>query len=173
MEINIPNLISYLTSVEFQIILGQLKIIFIVFSLFLLLVIIFFLFKSSYLKFLILQDLVEFFTYRPYGIRRIVRQWEKIIRRLELGSESEYKMAIIEADSLLRDILKRMGYSGETLGELLKNLTKATIPNLDSLLEAHQIRNNIIHDPDYRLTLEEVKRTLAIYEETFRNLEAL
>jgi hypothetical protein len=122
---------------------------------------------------LILQDLFEFLTYRPYGLRRIEKQWIKIMEKLETGKEAEYKLAVIEADSMLDNILEKMGYSGENLRDRLKHLTQATIPNLDTLLEAHKIRNNIVHDPDYRLSLEETKKVLAIYEKTFQDIRAL
>lgn len=170
---DIINLISYLSSAKFQNSLLSFKIAILVLSLFSLFLIIYFLFKTNYLKLLILQDLFEFLTYRPYGLRRIEKEWIKIIERLETGSEAEYKLAVIEADSMLDDILKKMGYGGENLKDRLKYLTQATIPNLDSLLEAHKIRNNIIHDPDYRFSLEDGKKILAIYEKTFQDIQAL
>jgi len=73
---------------------------------------------------------------------------------------------------MLNDILKRMGFGGETLGERLEKLTAATLPNLEQIWEAHKIRNNIVHDPDYRLTLDEARKVLGIYEQALRDLEA-
>jgi len=134
--------------------------------------IIFFLVKSSWLKYSILYDASEFLTFRPFGVRKIEKQWEKIRGRLDTGLESEYKLAVIEADNMTEDILKRMGYSGETLGERLKNLTAATLPNIEEIKAVHQVRNNIVHDPDYRLSLEETKNALEVYEKAFRDLQA-
>ncbi len=150
----------------------NLKILFIVFALVCLAGAIYFATKSSWLKYRIIQDLVEFFTYRPYGIRKIVKQWAKIMGRLETGLESEYKLAVIEADSLLDETLERMGYGGETLGERLKNITSDILPNLEQIWQAHKIRNNIVHDPDYRLNLDEARKALAIYEKAFTDLQA-
>ena len=133
---------------------------------------IFFLVKSSWLKYSILYDAAEFLTFRPFGVKKIEKQWEKIRGRLDTGLESEYKLAVIEADNMTEDILKRMGYSGETLGERLKNLTAATLPNIEEIKAVHQVRNNIVHDPDYRLPLEETKNALEVYEKAFRDLQA-
>jgi len=169
----ITDIISYSTSVELQERLLPLKIVFIVFSLSFLGAVIYFLFRTNYLRYLFLQDLFEFLTYRPYGVRKLARIWAKIMVRLERASESEYKLAVIEADGLLDDTLKRMGYAGESLGDRLKQLTEATLPNLDLLLKAHKIRNDIVHDPDYRLSLEQAKRTLKIFEQALRDLQAL
>jgi len=97
------NLI-YLKFVPPEILLS-LKILCIVIFLFFLVIIFHSLRKSSWLRNRFLQDMTEFLTYRPYGVKKIVKIWSKIKGRLESGSESEYKLAVIEADSILNDIL--------------------------------------------------------------------
>lgn len=149
-----------------------LKIIFIIVGLIFLGSIIFLLIKSSWLKYSILYDAAEILTYRPFGVKKIVKTWTKIMARLDTGLESEYKLAVIEADSILDDILKRMQYGGASLGERLEKITVATIPNIEAVWGAHKTRNNIVHDPDYKLSLDEAKKVLDVYVETFRNLDA-
>jgi len=144
-----------------------------VFGILLLLFSIFVLVRSTLIKFAFLFDTTEFFTFRPFGLRKIVGKWQKIQRRLETTSESEYKLAVIEADGMLSDILLRMGFRGETLGDRLQTVTPAIIPNLHDVVNAHQTRNNVVHDPDYRLTLEEAQRTLEIYQVSFSNLDLI
>ena len=87
--------------------------------------------------------------------------------------ESEYKLAIIEADSILDEILKRMGYMGDSLGERLEKLTSASLPSLDEVKDAHKVRNNIVHDPDYKMTLDEARITIASFEKALVDLQAL
>lgn len=169
---DLENISNFILSPAFSGWLLILKILFIIVALILLGFIIFALAKTSWLKRLWIWDLVEFFSFRPYGVRKVVKAWAKITGRLETGLESEYKLAVIEADSILNDILKRMGFGGETLGERLEKLTAATLPNLKQVWEAHKIRNNIVHDPDYRLTLDEARRVLEIYEQALRDLQA-
>ena len=165
------NIISFILNPTLNGWLLILKILFIVAALILLGFIIFVLAKTLWLKRLLIWDLVEFFSFRPYGIRKVVKAWAKITARLETGRESEYKLAVIEADSMLNDILKRMGFGGETLGERLEKLTTAILPNLEQIWEAHKIRNNIVHDPDYSLTLDEARRVLGIYEQALKDLQ--
>jgi hypothetical protein len=165
------NIISFIINPTFSGWLLILKILFIIVALISFGFIIFALAKTAWLKRLLIWDLVEFFSFRPYGTRKIVKAWAKITARLETGLESEYKLAVIEADSILNDILKRMGFGGETLGERLEKLTTATLPNLEQVWGAHKIRNNIVHDPDYRLTLDEAKRVLDIYEQALTDLQ--
>jgi len=74
---------------------------------------------------------------------------------------------------LLDETLKRLGYPGESLGERSEKLTVDILPNLEEVRQVHKIRNNIIHDPTYKLNLGEAKKALAIYEKALINLDAL
>jgi len=147
------------------------KIIFIVLALVLLFLTILFLLKSSWLKHRFLESWTEFFIYRPFGAKKAFKQWSKIEKRIEGGNEADCKMAIIEADTLLSEVFREMGYSGETIEENLKQLDSATLPNIEEVLLAHQTRDNVVHDPDYKLTLEKTKKTLSIYQQALRDLE--
>lgn len=172
-KIDFNAIISYLASPELQETLFPVKIAFLAISALLLAVFVFLALRTHYLEWLFLQDMVQFVTMRPFGAKKINRQWHKIEGRLETGSESEYKLAVIEADDMLDASLKRMGYAGQTLEEKLGKLTSATLPNIEQLLEAHRLRNNIVHDPDYRLSLDEVRKALDVYSQAFRDLHIL
>lgn len=170
---NFPeNLISFFISPSFTEWLLIIKIIFIVLSLLFICFIIFALMKTSWLKFRFLYDAVELLTYRPFGVRKMEKNWKKITARIDTGLESEYKLAVIEADNMLNEILNKMGYGGESLGERLEKLTAATLPDIEGIREVHQVRNNIIHDPNYKLSLNETRRLLDIFEKAFKDLEA-
>ena len=79
----------------------------------------------------------------------------------------------MEADDVLGNLLVRIGFSQPTVAERLKNVTEAIIPNIQEVTKAHAVRNNIVHDPDYHLTLEETRKILTIYEDTFRALDLI
>ncbi len=149
------------------------KIIFIIVFLFLAGFIIFVLVKTTWLKRLFIWDLQEFFTRRPFGVLKVGKGWEGIEVRLGTQMESEWKLALIEADKMLDDTLNRMGFGGQSLGERLERLTTATLPNLEEIKTAHKVRNNIIHDPTYKLILDEAKKIILIYKKALTDLEAL
>lgn len=150
-----------------------LKIFFIVLSALLAIGTVVFLRKSSWLRRLILEDFAEILTYRQYGVKTQGKAWGKLMARLNTGLESEYKLAIIEANSLMDDVLQKMGYKGDSLGEKLKNVPSLVIPNIKEIAQAHRVYSNIVHDPDYRLSLEETRENLAVYEKTFQDLQIL
>ena len=147
------------------------KIIFIIISLIFLAGIVFLLLRNSWFKRRFLEDLTEFFIYRPFGVKKEFKRWAKIIKRLEAKSESDYKLAVIEADNLLDEVLKKIGHKGETMAERLGKIDSKTFPNLEEVWQAHKARNNIVHSPDYRITEQEAKKLVGIYEQALRNLE--
>jgi hypothetical protein len=57
------------------------------------------------------------------------------------------------------------------LGERLKQLDNNILPNLPQVFEAHKIRNNVVFDPDYKLTFEEAEKAIKIYEKSLQDLE--
>ena len=166
------NIIPFILNPEFEGILLYIKTIFIIISLLFVGGIISLLIANTWLKRFIWEDLIETFTARPYGVKKTFKQWAKIQKRLETGKDDEYKLALIEADSLLDDILTRMGYAGDSMGDRLKQIDSTILPNIDQVWEAHKIRNNIVHDPDYKVTSELVKRAMEIYKKAFQDLEA-
>ena len=101
------------------------------------------------------------------------KKWQVIINRLEKGSDSDYKIAIIEADNIFDDLLKKMGYQGNDMGERLKQITKNQLANIDDLWQAHKIRNRIAHEPSFKLTQLQAKRAIEIYQRATQDLESL
>ncbi len=168
----LENLTLFFSSHAFDNLIFYFKIAFLVLALSAIVFIIFALFKTSWLRMLILYDAAEFLSYRPFGVKKMEKDWRKIIVRLDTGLESEYKLAVIEADNMMNDVLKKMGYAGASLGENLNKLTAATLPNIEEIREAHHVRNNIVHGPDYKLSLDEVKKALGIYEKALRDMDA-
>lgn len=167
------KIIQFLLEPEFIGWLAILRVSFIVFSLILLTFIVYFLLKTKWLRRLYIWDLQEFFRQRPVGVHRLEKAWLKLKKRLGTGLESEYKLAIMEADAMLDEALKRMGLFGETLGEKLDKVTPVVLPNLAEIRQTHNLRNNIVHDPNYRLNLDAASKTINIYEKALSDLQVI
>ncbi len=153
----------------FYFFVGILKIVFIIISLALFVGAIILLFKATWLKRRYLDNAQDLADYKSSGAKKIFKEWQKITKRLETDIEAEYKLAIIEADGLFDAILTKMGYSGDTMDEKLKKIEAPVLPNIIGILGAHKIRDNIIHDPDYKLDLEKAKEMIGVYEQALRD----
>jgi len=96
-------------------------------------------------------------------------RWNTVLRYLFSVNESDWKLAIIEADSMLDLLLDQLGFKGENLGEKLKSADRETFHNLSSAWEVHVVRNRIAHEgQQFELTQHEAKRLVALYEQIFR-----
>ena len=168
----LEKIISFLVAPPIEGSLLIVKVIFIFFGIFFLGGAIYFFLTTSWFKKILLEDLYEVLTYRPYWLLGVKRKWGAIEKRLKSGLESEYKLAVIEADDLLDKTLKQGGFKGDSLGERLDKMTKEILPNLEEVLEAHKIRNNIVHDPNYKITLGEARRVISFFERALRSLES-
>ena len=58
-------------------------------------------FNTSWFGYAFRTDLREFFTFRSYGLGKMTKRWQGTLARLETAQEAEYKLAVIEADSML------------------------------------------------------------------------
>ena len=105
--------------------------------------------------------------------RKLSNQWGGVIERINTNDESQWKLAIIEADSILDELIKVLGYKGETMGERMANINPGQFPNLDDAWRAHKVRNFIAHDPSYKMNKAIVLRAIKIYELIFNEFNIL
>jgi hypothetical protein len=121
------------------------------------------------------------FTLRVDRFRHIVLQsdiskkqaqesWGRIEGYFYKGGESDLKVAILEADKLLNDALREAGIMGVQLGDRLKKTNAGQIPNINELWQAHKLRNQIAHEPNFKLKRDLAERALGIYETALKNL---
>ncbi len=96
--------------------------------------------------------------------------WNRIQGQFYRGGESDLKVAILEADKLLNDALREAGIMGSQLGERLKKTNTGQVPNLNELWQAHKLRNQIAHEPNFKLKRDLAERALGIYEIALTNL---
>jgi len=69
--------------------------------------------------------------------------WQRVLDHVASPSQNDWKIAIMEADIMLDDLLTSRGYQGESLGEKLKQIDKNQLRTIDLAWEAHKIRNEI------------------------------
>lgn len=96
-------------------------------------------------------------------------RWITVLQYLNSQSEGDWKLAVLEADTMLDDLLDQIGFKGDNLGEKLKNADQESFKNLSIAWEVHTIRNRIAHEgANFPLSVREAKRVIALYEDIFR-----
>ncbi|MEI6843499.1 MAG: hypothetical protein WCK48_03285 [bacterium] len=95
-------------------------------------------------------------------------KWQKILDHSESLNENDWRLAIIEADIMLNDLLSKLSLPGDTIGEKLKAVEKSDFTTIDNAWEAHKIRNEIAHQgSDFLLNQREARRVIELYRTVF------
>ena len=166
----VKDFIYYISSSQIQDMLLPVKVVFIFCALFFLVFVIYFMINSSWLQYKFLEDVTEFFSWQAYGQREMEKQWNRIKKRTESGAESDYKLAIIDADDFLAEVLDSRGYEGKDFEEAVKKAGALIKSILTDVLQAHEVRNPIVYNPDFKLATEQAKKILSTYESAVNNI---
>lgn len=109
-----------------------------------------------------------------YGATTQNSKWRQVEEHIQSDSPSDWRLAIIEADIMLEDLLTNLGYSGSTIGEKLKTVNPASFTTVDDAWKAHKVRNEIAHrGSDFVLTKRIATDTIMQYKRVFDEHNAL
>lgn len=101
-------------------------------------------------------------------------RFSDIEKHIASDNPNDWKLAIIEADIILDETLKKIGYNGVSLGERLKSISPNQLTCLDDAWQAHKIRNQIAHGgADFVLTKHLAEETIKRYRRVFTELGAV
>lgn len=110
----------------------------------------------------------------PAAPRSIEKRWNRIESQVASEEENEWRLAILEADIILDEVLEENGFQGESIGEKLKSATRGDLKTLDLAWDAHKVRNHIAHrGSTLDINHREAKRVIAEYKKVFEELGAL
>ena len=102
---------------------------------------------------------------RPLVSASPLKEWKIELRRVFCLDAFRSKAAILEADAFADRVLADMGYAEvmpvHDLARLLPNIFGAQWTSF----EAHEIRNRIVHDRDFRSIRSEAARVLKLYRD--------
>ncbi len=102
------------------------------------------------------------------------QRWADIEKRLDLDNPSEWRVAIIEADILLGEVLNSAGYAGASIGEQLKSANPSNFGTVEVAWQAHRVRNEIAHaGSDFVLTHKLARETITQYKRVFNEFGAI
>jgi hypothetical protein len=98
------------------------------------------------------------------------KRWGELLTKVK--TNDGMSLAIIDADKLLDDALKKKHFRGKTMGERLV-AAQRTISDNDAVWYAHKLRNRLVHEDNVRLTKRDVQKALAGFKQALRDLGAL
>ena len=96
------------------------------------------------------------------------KKWDEIQKHISSMNPSDWRMAILEADILLYEMLDQMGYDGDTIAEKLKLIEPSDFNTLDLAWRAHKVRNAISHEgSSYEMSYQQAQNTIELYKKVF------
>ncbi len=98
----------------------------------------------------------------------MANRWKNATQHINSENPNDWKQAIIESDIILDDLLSKLGYRGESIGEKLKRVAKGDMQSLNDAWEAHKVRNQIAHEGSgFSINQHEAKNVIAMYRKVF------
>ncbi len=99
-------------------------------------------------------------------------RWAKVIEHVNSPNASDWRLAIIEADIMLGDMLDKMGYHGATIGDKLKSIEASDFDSLNEAWEAHKVRNAVAHEgSNISINKPEAERVIKLFEKVFKEFK--
>jgi hypothetical protein len=103
---------------------------------------------------------VEYFT----------KRWRELQKLC--ADHATWPLAIIDADKLLDEALKKSHFKGKTMGERLVTAQRSLSDN-DGVWYAHKLRNKLVHEQYDKLREKDVKDALIGFRQALKDLGAL
>lgn len=128
------------------------------------------LFALGSLLFIRLRELNKYSTLPPDSEKESIRtaRWEELLEETMATDPKRWRHAILEADSMLGELLERLGYAGATTTDKMRSLPEDAFVTVPVAWEAHRIRNFIsAGSSDFILTQREAFRVMKLYEQVF------
>ena len=88
------------------------------------------------------------------------------------GNQNTWPLAVINADKLLDDALKKRKYKGKTMGERLV-AAQHDLKQNDEVWFGHKLRNKLVHEDLTRLKKKDVIEALMGFRSALKDLGAL
>jgi hypothetical protein len=111
-------------------------------------------------------------TISAHDVPRTQLRWDRIIAEINSDSEQNWRLAILEADIMLNELLDTLGYRGETMADKMRAVERADFNTIDLAWEAHRARNRIAHESsETGLNPRDVRHVIDLYQRVFREFQ--
>lgn len=88
------------------------------------------------------------------------------------SNKDTWPLAVINADKLVDEALRKRRVRGKTMGERLVSAQR-TLSDNDSIWFGHKLRNRLVHESDVKLKESDVKSALVGFRQALKDLGAL
>jgi len=102
----------------------------------------------------------------------LIERWRAVRNKAFSGDANSMRLAIIEADKILDDVLKNVGFTAETVTDKILQILSDDLGWIRSkAMDAHNYYLKLEEDPEYEIDLDEVKKAIHNYEAVLKELD--
>jgi hypothetical protein len=102
------------------------------------------------------------------------KKWVLVQEHINSDDPNKWKLAILEADIILSELLDTLNLPGTSIGEKLKAIEPSDFTNIENAWEGHKIRNEIAHQgSDFLINQREAKRIIGLYQTVFEEFKII
>jgi hypothetical protein len=120
-----------------------------------------------------IESFIDVLGAKDISKRRTLKAWKQIQRRLKTGELNQLKLAILEADRVLYEILKMIDYRVKNFDEILEKITEIQLSNIKEIRHVHKLRHRIAGEPDFHISANEAEMAIEIYKRAFQELKLI
>jgi len=96
-------------------------------------------------------------------------RWQHVLEEANSDNERSWRLAVLEADIMLNELLDSLGYKGETMADKMRGVDPSNFRTIDLAWEGHRFRNRIAHESNLTaLNPREIRRIIGLYDQVFR-----
>ena len=108
-------------------------------------------------------------TVVAHDVPKTQLRWQRIREQATGDSAQGWRLAILEADIVLNELLDILGYRGDTMADKMRSVDRVSFNTIDLAWEAHKIRNKVAHEGEtHTLSARETRRVIALYERVLK-----
>lgn len=107
---------------------------------------------------------------RRVKTEKFADRWQKVQKRC--ADSTEWALAIVEADDLLNEALKKKRFKGKNMGERLVEAQKV-FTNNDAVWFGHKLRTKLDLNPETHLGKDDVLKALSGLRQGLKDIGAL
>ncbi len=102
------------------------------------------------------------------GTKKKNTRRDDIAKHIASDNPNDWRIAIVEADIILEELLEQRGFAGNTTGDRLRNANPAMFKTLQDAWDAHRVRNKIAHEgAGFDLSQRVAQQAILQYERVF------
>lgn len=98
----------------------------------------------------------------PKTVARLQELWQEIALKLDEATPEALQLGVLNLDAAIDNLLKERGFGGETMRERLQDAERSGVERIETLWQAHRVRNRLAHEPG-SISVAELRETIGWY----------